>query len=39
MYDDLAQTKKPQNLITLEEFFPRKFFQNDSPKAMHTVSH
>ena len=39
MYDDLAQTKKPRNLITLEEFFPQKFFQNDSAEAVHMVSH
>jgi len=39
MYDDLAQTQKPRNLITLEEFFPINFFfQNDSAEAMHTVS-
>ena len=39
MYDSSAQTQKPQKLITLEEFFPRKFFQNNSAKAVHTVSH
>ena len=39
MYDDLVQTKKPRNLITLEEFFPRKFFQNELAEAVHTVSH
>ena len=38
MYDNLAQTQKPRNLITLEEFFPKKFFQNDSAEAVHTVS-
>ena len=38
MYDDLAHTQKPRNLITLEEFFPKKFFQNDSVEAVHTVS-
>ena len=38
MYDNLAQTQKLQNLITLEEFFPRKFFQNDLAEAVHTVS-
>ena len=38
MYDDLAQTQKLQNLITLEELFPRKFFRNDSAEAVHTVS-
>ena len=38
MYDDLAQTQKPRNLITLEEFFPRKFFQNDLAEAVHMVS-
>ena len=37
MYDNLAQ--KFRNLITLEEFFPRKFFQNNSAKAVHMVSH
>ena len=39
MYDDSAQTQKLRNLITLEEFFPRKFFQNDSAKAVHTISY
>ena len=38
MYDDLAQTQKLRNLITLEEFFPRKFFQNNSAEAVHMVS-
>ena len=38
MYDDSAQTQKLRNLITLEEFFPRKFFQNDLTEAVHTVS-
>ena len=38
MYDDSAQTQKLQNLITLEDFFPIKFFQNDSAEAIHTVS-
>ena len=38
MYDNSAQTRKPRKLITLEEFFPRKFFQNDSTKAVHTIS-
>ena len=38
MYDNLAQTQKPRKLITLEEFFPRKFFQNNSAEAVHTVS-
>ena len=38
MYDNLAQTQKLQNLITLEEFFPRKFFQNDSAEAVDIVS-
>ena len=37
MYDNSAQTQKPRKLITLEEFFPRKFFQNDSTEAVHTV--
>ena len=37
MYDDSAQTQKLQNLITLEDFFPIKFFQNDSAEAIHTV--
>ena len=39
MYDDSAQTQKLQNLITLEEFFPTKFFQNDLAEAVHMVSH
>ena len=39
MYDNSAQTQKLRNLITLVEFFPRKFFQNNSTKAVHTVSH
>ena len=39
MYDDLAQTKKPRNLITLEAFFPKKFFQNGSAEVVHMVSH
>ena len=40
VYEDSAQTQKSQKLITLEEeFFPRKFFQNDSVEAIHTVSH
>ena len=38
MYDNSAQTQKPRKLITLEEFFPRKFFQNNSAEAVHTVS-
>ena len=38
MYDNLAQTQKPRKLIILEEFFPRKFFQNKSVEAVHTVS-
>ena len=38
MYDNSRQTQKPRKLITLEEFFPRKFFQNNSAKAVHTVS-
>ena len=38
MYDNLAQTQKPWKLITLEEFFPRKFFQNNSAEAVHIVS-
>ena len=37
MYDDLAQTQKPRNLITLEEFFPRKFFQNDLTEVVYTI--
>ena len=39
MYGDSTRTQKPQTLITLEEFFPRKFFQNDLVEAVHTVSH
>ena len=38
MYDNSAQTQKPRKLITLEEFFPRKLFQNNSAEAVHTVS-
>ena len=38
MYDNPAQNQKPRKLITLEEFFPRKFFQNNSAKAVHRVS-
>ena len=38
MYDNSAQTQKPRKLITLEEFVPRKFFQNDLAEAVHTVS-
>ena len=38
IYDNSAQTQKPRKLITLEEFFPRKFFQNNSAEAIHTVS-
>ena len=38
MYDNPAQTQKPRKLITLEEFFSRKFFQNNSAEAVHTVS-
>ena len=38
MYDNSAQTQKPRKLITLEEFFPRKFFQNNSTEAVHTVT-
>ena len=38
MYDNSAQTQKPRKLIILEEFFPRKFFQNNSVEAVHTVS-
>ena len=38
MYDYSAQTQKLCILITLEEFFPRKFFQNNSAKAVHMVS-
>lgn len=34
-----ARTQKLRNLVTLEEFFPRKFFQNVSAEAVHTVSH
>ena len=39
MYDNLAQTQKPRKLITLEEFFPRKFFQYNLAEAVHTISH
>ena len=39
VYKDSTQTQKSRKLITLEEFFPRKFFQNDSAEAVHTVSH
>ena len=39
VYEDSAQTRKSWKLITLEEFFPRKFFQNDLAEAVHTVSH
>ena len=38
VYKDSAQTRKSWKLITLEEFLPRKFFQNDLTKAVHTVS-
>ncbi|KAK4566285.1 hypothetical protein RGQ29_002502 [Quercus rubra] len=38
MYDNSRQTQKPRKLITLEEFFPRKFFQNNSAEAVHTVT-
>ena len=38
MYDDLAQTQELRNLITLEELFPRKFFQNHLAKVVRTVS-
>ena len=38
MYDDSTQTQKLRNLITLEEFFLRKFFQNNLVKVVHTVS-
>ena len=38
MYDNSAQTQKPRKLITLEEFFPRKFFQNNSVEAVHMVT-
>ena len=38
MYDNSEQTQKPQKLITMEEFFPRKFFQNNSIEAIHTVT-
>ena len=38
VYEDSAQTRKSRKLITLEEFFPSKFFQNDSAEAVHTVS-
>ena len=36
MHDNSAQTQKLRNLITLEEFFPRKFFQNNSRSEEHT---
>ena len=39
MYGNLAQTQKPRKLITLEEFFPKKFFQNKLAEAVHTISH
>ena len=39
MYDNPRQTQKPRKLITLEEFFPRKFFQNNSAEAVYTFSH
>ena len=39
MHDNSAQTQKLRNLITLEEFFPRNFFQNNSAEAVHIVSH
>ena len=38
VYEDSAQIQKSRKLITLEEFFPRKFFQNDSTEAVHTIS-
>ena len=38
MFDNSAQTQKPRKLITLEEFFHRKFFQNNLAEAVHTVS-
>ena len=38
MYDNSTQTQKPRELITLEEFFPRKFFQNNLAQAVHTVT-
>ena len=38
VYKDSAQTQKSRKLVTLEEFFPRKFFQNDLAEAVHTVS-
>ncbi|KAK4566254.1 hypothetical protein RGQ29_002479 [Quercus rubra] len=38
MYDNSGQTQKPRKLITLEEFFPRKFFQNNSTEVVHTVT-
>ncbi|KAL4625463.1 hypothetical protein ACB092_05G028000 [Castanea dentata] len=38
MYDDSEQTQKFRSLVTLEEFFPIKFFQNKSAEAVHTVS-
>ncbi|KAL4615632.1 hypothetical protein ACB092_07G140800 [Castanea dentata] len=37
MYDDSAQTQKFRSLVTLEEFFPIKFFQNKSAEVVHTV--
>ncbi|KAL4598593.1 hypothetical protein ACB092_11G069900 [Castanea dentata] len=39
MCDDLAQTQKFQSLVTLEEFFPIKFFQSKSAEAVHTIFH
>ena len=38
IYDNLAQTQKPRKLITLEEFIPRKFFQNNSAEVVDTVT-
>ena len=38
MFDNSTQTQKPWKLITLEEFFPRQFFQNDSTEVVQTVS-
>ena len=38
VYKDLAQNQKSRKLITLEEFFPKKFFQKNSAEAVHTVS-
>ena len=38
IFDNLAKTQKPRKLITLEEFFPRKFFQNNSVEVVHIVS-